>query len=304
MGLLSKWVESLDYEYEILTSCTRHQSPRSTCGKCFDSCEEKAITLEKGKPVISREKCVECGNCISACPVQAVAGIFPKRAVIENHLFVTKRHKPTVKELLVLHRKGVKGLISEDPAMVEPWMDVIDEANAMLQQMDKEPFSIINKAIEKEEELYSRRELFSLWKKESQSLMKQVAPAKWRFNQHQLDLSKYYPEYQFTEISIDVNKCTLCKACAILCKKNSLMTTENNFTLIAQTCSSCQLCVDICPEKAIKVEDQIIIVHDVSYPIYKKTCSSCKKSFETLREHEEKCITCTKREEYGFLSSR
>ena len=52
------------------------------------------------------------------------------------------------------------------------------------------------------------------------------------------------------------------------------------------------------------VEDKIMKVQDVHYPVYKKTCDVCKESFETLREHDEKCVICTKREGFGFLSSR
>jgi ferredoxin len=95
--------------------------------------------------------------------------------------------------------------------------------------MEQEPFSITIKALEMEEELYSRRELFSFWKKESQSIMKSVAPAKWRFNHDQLDLSKYYPEYQFVNIMIDANKCTLCKACQFLCTKNVSVLSSQDF---------------------------------------------------------------------------
>ncbi|MDR7076643.1 ferredoxin [Neobacillus niacini] len=303
MGLLSKWVESLDYEYEILTSCTHHRSPRSTCEKCLDVCEEEAISFVKGKPVILRKNCVECGNCISACPVQAVAGIFPKRTVTENKLVITSDHKPTVKELLVLHKKGVNELISENTTTIEPWKHVVDEANVMLKQLEKEPFFITIKALEMEEDRYSRRELFSFWKKESESLMKQVAPAKWRFNHDQLDLAKYYPDYQFTAISVDVSKCSLCKACMFLCSKKCLDITETGFTLTAQTCSYCQLCVDVCPEKAITIEDKIMKVNDVQYPVLNKTCNVCKNSFETLREHDEKCVICTKQEGLGYLSS-
>ena len=134
--------------------------------------------------------------------------------------------------------------------------------------------------------------------------MKQVAPAKWRFNQHQLDLSKYYPEYQFTLITVDSNKCTLCKACEFLCEKKSLNITEAGFTVTAQTCSACQLCVDVCPEKAIIVEEQILLAQDIEYPIYGKTCNTCRDPFYTLRQHEEKCPSCTKQEGMGYLSPR
>jgi ferredoxin len=303
MGLLSKWVESLDYEYEILSTCTRHRSPRSTCKKCWDVCEEEAITFVKDKPVISSEKCVECGNCISVCPVQAVAGIFPKRSVADNKLVADSCPIPTVKELLVLHKKGVKGLVSEDTANLERWKPVLEEVNLMLEQMDKELFTISTQKLQEvEEEVYSRRELFSLWKKESQSIMKQVAPAKWRFNHQHLDLSKYYPDYQFAKISIDPNKCILCKACEFLCEKKCLKIGEENFTVTAQTCSSCQLCVDVCAEKAITIEVEISAAQEIQYPIYKKTCTACNQSYDTLQEHDEKCAMCTKREELGYLS--
>lgn len=303
MGLLGKWVESLDYEYEILSTCTRHRSPRSTCKKCLDICEEEAITLVKDKPVISSDKCTECGNCISVCPVQAVAGIFPKRSVADNKLIAENRQIPTVKELLVLHKKGVRGLISEDNATIERWKPVLAEVNLILEQMEKEPFTItIEKLQAAEEEVYSRRELFSLWKKESQSIMKQVAPAKWRFNHQQLDLSKYYSDYQFAMISIDTDKCILCKACEFLCEKKCLKIGEENFTVTAQTCSNCQLCVDVCVEKAITIKEQISAAKEVHYPIYKKTCMACNESYDTLQENDEKCAMCTKREELGYLA--
>ena len=78
MGLLSSWVESLDYEYEILSSCTRHKSPHSTCAKCVEACTKSAISIMSGKPVIDHSKCVQCGDCMSVCPVQSIAGILPK----------------------------------------------------------------------------------------------------------------------------------------------------------------------------------------------------------------------------------
>ncbi len=301
MGLLSKWVESLDYQYEVLASCTRYKSPRSTCLRCLEVCDNNAITLENNRPIIQRNKCIECGKCIAACPVQAVAGIFPKRTVINNKLFISNEHVLTVKEMLLLYKKGVREIIGENMPLAAILVKVIEEANVMLIQLGEDTFKVSNKTIEKTEEVYSRRELFFLWKKEGQSLMKEVAPAKWRFNHKQLDVTKYYPSYQFTNISLNLDKCTLCKACELLCEKKCYSKLETTFSIAAQSCSSCRLCVDICPENAIRLEEHISEVKDIHYPIYQKQCSVCHEQFETLRENEEQCVSCTKRK--GFLPS-
>ncbi|MFJ7729441.1 4Fe-4S binding protein [Neobacillus sp. NPDC097160] len=302
MGLLDKWVESLDYQYEVLPSCTRKKSPRSTCQSCLDVCEHDAITLENNHPFIQKEKCIECGNCIAACPVQAVAGIFPQRSVIDNKLLVSNEHVPTVKEMLVLYKQGVREMVSEDPSLTGSLLNVIEEANSILIQLGEDALKVSNKAIEKTEEVYSRRELFSLWKKEGKSLIKQAAPAKWRFNHKHLDVTKYYPNYQFTNISLNLDTCTLCKACEILCDKKCFSITETSFSIAAQACFSCRLCEDICPENAIRLEERISVVKDIHYPIYKKQCCTCQKPFETIRENEEQCVSCTKRK--GFLAPK
>lgn len=119
MGLLSKWIESLDYDYEISSHCTRYVSPHSTCEKCLDSCDAEAIDLHNGKPRIDNKGCIECGKCISACPVQAIAGIYPKRMIIQNELVVHDQKIPTVKELLILFKKGIKTIVADTPNLLE-----------------------------------------------------------------------------------------------------------------------------------------------------------------------------------------
>jgi formate hydrogenlyase subunit 6/NADH:ubiquinone oxidoreductase subunit I len=250
------------------------------------------------RPLINNDKCVECGNCIAACPVQAVAGIFPKRTVIQNKLLVTGEHLPTVKEMLVLYKKGVSEIIGEDSSLTESWLQVIKEANSILHQLGEDSFNVSDKAFEKTEEVYSRRELFTQWKKESQTLVKQFAPAKWRFNHKDLDVAKYYPDYQFTKITLNPDKCTLCKACEVLCEKKCLNITDSSFSIAAQACSSCRLCVEICPEKAISLEEKISKVQDIHYPIYKRKCSICNQVYDSFHEYGEKCTTCTN----GYLS--
>jgi hypothetical protein len=39
VGLMEKWIESLDYDYELVKSaCVRYKSPRSTCDACVTAC--------------------------------------------------------------------------------------------------------------------------------------------------------------------------------------------------------------------------------------------------------------------------
>lgn len=303
MGILNRWIESLDYEFYVLDSCSRHQSPHSTCSKCINSCSADAVTLVSGKPIINHEKCTECGDCIAECPAQAIEGFLPKRMIHQNQLIVTDEHSPSIRELLVLYKKGVKALIYEQEIVNTDWKQAVSEANDRLKQLNEPPFSIQRKKGEIKEEKYTRREVFSIWKKEAQSTMRLIAPAKWRFNHRELDLSIFYPNDQFMTITLDTSKCTACKACQMLCKRNCLHITATDFTLSAQRCTGCLLCQDICPEKAITVEEKIQTSAEIAHSLYTKECNTCKSKYKTLSINDEKCVMCKKRESFGtFLN--
>ncbi len=304
MGIFTKWIESLHYEYEILKTCTRHKSPRSTCTKCIDACPRKAISLVNGIPQINGENCNECGKCIAACPVQAVAGIFPKRSVVQNQLIVKNKDVPAGKELLIYYKKGVRGIICEEEELCKEWQEAIDEANKILLELGETPFTVTCRKVNRAEEKITRRELLTAWKKESKSLLKELTPAKWRFNQNDLDVSKYYPEHQFAEIVLDPEKCALCKACQALCNKKCFSITSESFAINAHSCTACGLCMDICPEKAITVTEKVMLNTPVSHPVYTKVCRICKRNFDTLSEHDEECVACVKRKKYAEMYMR
>ena len=132
MGLFSSWVESLDYEYEILSSCTRHKSHHSVCTKCVDACEKSAIMNKNGKPVIDPIKCVQCGDCMAACPVQGIAGILPKRNIVQNQLIISDHHFPTTIELLIFYKKGIRSIICEDESFFHICKQRIENVNQLL----------------------------------------------------------------------------------------------------------------------------------------------------------------------------
>lgn len=302
MNLLSRWLESLDYEYRISPDCSRHLSHRSGCMECISSCPVDAITLEDGKPVIDTKACIDCGDCVASCPVQAVEGFLPKRTIKSENFIIEENSMPTVKELLVYYKKGITTLAFEDIQMNEEWEETIKETNRMLVELGELPFQVSFDEVESEKDMkISRRELFFIWERGMKNYSKKLAPAEWRFNHESLDLSKHYPDHQFTEISIDTKKCTLCKACEILCKKESLEINDTHFSISAQQCSNCSLCQDMCPEGAISLKQMITPAKTVDHDIYTNLCSSCEETFPTLDKEEDLCFLCMKREEYALM---
>ncbi len=41
------------------------------CNLCVDICKEKALILQDEKPVLDRNRCILCGDCIQSCPTDA-----------------------------------------------------------------------------------------------------------------------------------------------------------------------------------------------------------------------------------------
>ena len=57
------------------TSCIRDRSRWATCTLCMDTCPSTAITLRtegaSSLPSIDEARCLHCGQCLSACPLEA-----------------------------------------------------------------------------------------------------------------------------------------------------------------------------------------------------------------------------------------
>lgn len=301
MGIIGRWVESLDYEFEILKErCVRHKSPLSGCEKCAKACGEEAIVFSDGKPTIDAGRCTDCGDCIPACPIEAIAGILPSKNFDRNKL-VAEGKPPTVKELLAYRAKRITE-IAAGPSGCDPgWHASVSAADVVLTGLGMEPFRIDAK--EETDHFCSRRELFSLWKDEGRTLAKQLAPAKWRFNHSQLNLAELYPGNQFYSVEVDFNACTLCKACAVLCPRKCFTIDSASFNINSQACSGCGLCVDVCMEGAVGVIEEPGVAKNSQVPVYQSTCIDCKTTFLSLSSDLEKCPVCSKRKA-GFLKSQ
>lgn len=42
------------------------------CGACEGACPVEAISMEEGKAVVDEATCVDCGACVGECPVEAI----------------------------------------------------------------------------------------------------------------------------------------------------------------------------------------------------------------------------------------
>lgn len=43
------------------------------CGDCVDACPSNAIEMVESKATIKTDDCIDCGACVDACPTQAIS---------------------------------------------------------------------------------------------------------------------------------------------------------------------------------------------------------------------------------------
>lgn len=79
--------------------------PCNLCGTCVDTCQENAVSLQEGKPVIDFSRCISCGQCIRACPTGALkAGKEGYRILVGGKL---GRHPRLAEELPGVHDQAL-----------------------------------------------------------------------------------------------------------------------------------------------------------------------------------------------------
>lgn len=290
MSLLLNWLESLSINTTITDRCVRQISPKSSCMRCISHCQSQALSLDHTKVIVDEKKCTSCGECTVVCPVAAVEGNIPKRTLVNGMFAYSKDYCPTVKELLIYRKKGVKTLSMPDEVQDEEWAQVISGVNHHLEQLGMEPLSL-DRVGKPEERSLTRRELFVSVRKKGQSLAKELTPASWRMGIDTWSLPANYPDMQFYQIELDMEKCSICQVCFKLCPKNVFTMSDSELRIDHQNCINCSLCSDICLDKAISVSEKISEKTPTIYPLVAGTCVRCKSSFYSFQPKEH-CHIC------------
>jgi ferredoxin len=301
MSLVMNWLEGLSYEVKAADHCLRNFSPFSTCTLCKDSCEVQAISYSNRIPIMNNQSCDLCGRCVTLCPVQAIEGRSPSRKIINKILILDDGPLPTVNELLRLHTHEIRNLYITVPN--QQLLNIVKETNILLIQMKESPFEISKTEDSKnlEQAKLSRREFFNKLSFESKKLAAAtITPVKWRQNHGEFRRSDLFPDWAFTTIELNQEKCTLCEACFRLCPEEVFSIQEGKLNVITGKCTGCSLCVDVCHYDGLKIEPNVCEARTVSIPIRKSKCKTCGDSFLSWKE-EESCFICNSRKANHYL---
>jgi ferredoxin len=281
MSLFVKWLESLATDVHISERCSRSITPKSTCTSCLDHCPANAISIQVHHVKIDSNYCDSCGECVIVCPVAAITGTMPKRQIKNGMLVYDSYYCPTLKELLIYRKKGIKGIAVPGGWYDAEWVEVISEVNNVLPLLGLQPFFFKNKE-EFGDPVISRRELFHSAKRNGQRVALELTPAVWRQNPKAWSLPSTFEGYQFYEVKLDKEKCTLCQACFSLCPEGALRITDSEVVLDHQKCANCSVCVDACPEGALYIFGKVTKSSVSSFLFEKGKCKRCKQSFFTF----------------------
>lgn len=288
------WLESLHVDVKITQRCARFLSPRSECTQCLESCKHDALTITDSYVKLDSEKCNSCGDCMINCLLSAIDGIPAGRRFEKNALVFSDSFTPTVKELLIYKKRGIKSIqIGTDfTDLNSEWEKVVLETNRILVTVNEEPINITRL----EKAAISRRDFLQTARAKGQKLTKEMAPAKWKIAKDDWILPKFYPDYQFYEAVIDRDQCILCRACFTVCPQKVYSINAQVLVIENNKCVDCGLCRDVCPEQAISINENPGIKQNRGMSFSECQCQECGQNFYSFHPEKQICMICSDRD--------
>ena len=205
---------------------------------------------------LNKDICNGCGLCALVCPKEAIEKI--PEIIVEGHLV----KKPSIDFISSLcNLCGECAVICPLNAL---GMEIDGESASTVIKNQAFPELIKEISVDKKKcvsdcELYCEKEC----PKEAIKVTKKGL--------------EYGKSQEIVDVAIDKNKCVYCRKCELSCPYGALQVKkpfQGKITLDKTLCSDdCLVCVDICPTRAIRLENEKPVV----YPDVCIFCSACQK---------------------------
>lgn len=265
-----------------------------SCSLCVDACKELAIIQEGKEIIIDESKCNKCGSCISVCPQGAI-----KRAQLSKALLREIIKLYANKPLVLVSNEGFLGCkdakISLEnvgfirlPSLnfsLDEYLLIVQELSASVLLIDpnlcKEARTNIAFINEISNKIYAKSVIFT-----AQTLTQEnidVLKGTPQMGLSYMDdedfargnlafrlgawVSKDYAKVAslaniFMDLEVNEDACTLCMACASVCKSDAFFgdASKKGLRFTPINCTHCNECLRICPEKCIRIKEEGLVL--------------------------------------------
>lgn len=264
-------------------SCLRKKYTRHTCKACADACPVKAITFSGVSVSINETDCIHCGRCLFSCPSGSLLNLqAPLRTYRADTLVAPfSALAPDTDELLMWHHEyGIRRAaldIDENSA----WALAIAALNIRLRKLNEPVWEIIPPDTSSVNRF--RRHLMQVANDEVKS---------GRATADRRERRRGFRRYSEYALSLSTARCTVCGACARVCREQALSFSENALEWSSTRCTGCGTCAAVCIPKAITIEPQIQQSYTERIPLIPKTCTCCQHLFNTVNAEQACCHIC------------
>lgn len=312
--------------------CLNTKYKELECRRCTRQCALHCLTDIK-QP--DWTQCNECGLCLSACPAEAITGSEYSRQSLE---VMIQSDEPQL--LLSCHRQNTQSswpclgfldarlllaLINNGPN--NDRVVVIDERLCLgcrpqvgeyLRQLQEELVPLLTAAGKSpvlqasrvgikpcKEKSLSRRQLFSSMFLEAVNTVRAVVAKEVldeRMQRHelfiiysgQLELSEVQATTLFSSIAVDC-ACNACGLCVRICPEQAISIDDLGQSVdiyhTPQTCTSCQVCQSTCPQQAITLVPATGLKRTYIGHVKLPQCAACREIFQPIH-HPDLCLSC------------
>ncbi len=249
----------------------------------MDVCPVQALAFVEGKVTLVHQHCLHCGDCLFACPREAIHGIAaPSRHYCGDALVAPLSFQPaSTAELLIWHRLYHLRAVACDSDAHPGWVLAVARLNLVLQRWQEPLWRLLPPAATGVN--VARRALFQA---RAASVHCASVPAGKRL------LRQLYPQRSETIPVVDPQRCHLCGACARVCPESALRLTENFFEIESVRCTDCKNCQAVCPSQAITLEAGPRSEPLSQHALFTVQCPTCQRAFASRESENGVCPLC------------